>query len=107
MAWIIITPIMVSREVRLSQKSLNVLILFEIIFMFDRFMDLFVGYFNPNGIMEHRLYAVIFANISPKLFLEFLIGFGPILVADMTASKSYWYALYKIPRYSRLFEMDG
>lgn len=50
---------------------------------------------------------VMFANISPKLFVEMLIGFGPILLADMTLSKSYWYALYKIPRYSRLFEMDG
>jgi hypothetical protein len=107
MAWIIITPIMVSKEIRLSEQSLNMLIYFDVIFMIDRFMDLFVGYFNPNGIMEHRLYAVIFANISPKLFLEFLIGFGPIMVTDMTVTKSMWYALFKIPRYSRLFEIDG
>jgi hypothetical protein len=106
--WIIITPIMLSKEVRLSNESLRVLIYFDIIFMLDRFMDLFVGYFNPNGRMEHRLYAVIFANISPKLFIEVFIGFGPIMIFDdITILKSYWYALFKIPRYSRLFEMDG
>ena len=98
---------MVSREVRLSQESLKVLIYFDIIFMMDRFLDLFVGYYNPNGIMEHRLYAVFFANISHDLFIEMFIGFGPIVWWDMTVFKSYWYALFKIPRYSRLLEMDG
>lgn len=77
--WIIITPIMVSRSIILSNDSLRVLIYFDLIFMFDRFMDLFVGYFNPNGIMEHKLYAVIYANITPKLFIEIFIGFGPMI----------------------------
>ena len=91
----------------MSPDNLKILVYFDIIFMCDRFLDLFVGYFNPNGIMEHRLYAVIYANISPKLLVEICIGFGPMIFSDMAVIKSYWYACYKIPRYARLFEMDS
>ena len=83
------------------------LLAFDIIFMLDRFLDLFVGYYNPNGKLEHRLYAVVMTNMSFKLFLEILIGFGPIAVSNFVELKSYWYSCFKIPRYSRLFEMDA
>lgn len=80
---------------------------FDILFMVDRFADLFVGYYNPNGLLEHRLYAVILANISLKFFLEIFISFAPIAMKEYYDSKSKVYAIYKIVRYLRLFEMDG
>jgi hypothetical protein len=46
--------------------------------MLDRFLDLFVGYYNPNGKLEHKLYAVVMTNMSFKFWLEIFIGFGPI-----------------------------
>jgi hypothetical protein len=76
-------------------------------FMCDRLADLFVGYYNPNGLIEHKLYKVILANISLKFFLEIFISFGPIALSSFYNSKSSIYAIMKVVRYLRLFEMDG
>lgn len=75
--------------------------------MIDRCGDLLVGYYNPNGIQEHRLFAVIKNNLSLKFILEIFISFAPIAMKSQYDSKSKVYALYKILRYLRLFEMDG
>jgi len=55
--------------------------MFDLMFVIDRFLDLFVGYYQPNGLLEHRLYAVILANISVKLFIELFITFAPIALS--------------------------
>ena len=100
-------PILIVQDPTMSSKSMQVLLVFDILFMIDRFADLFVGYYNPNGLLEHKLYAVILANISLKFFLEIFISFAPIAMRSYYDSKSKVYSLYKIVRYIRLFEMDG
>ena len=105
--WIITTPIMVSQRTILSPNDWQILLVFDIVFMLDRFLDLFVGYYNPNGKLEHKLYAVVMTNMSFKFWLEIFIGFGPIAFSNFMELKSYYYSCFKIPRYSRLFEMDA
>lgn len=75
--------------------------------MIDRVLDLFVGHYTPSGFLEHRLSAVFLQNISTKLFIEIIVGFGPLMVFDMSQINTMYYAAFKVPRYSRLFEMDG
>lgn len=94
-----------SRQV--SIQNMKLMLVFDIIFMIDRILDLFVGYYQPNGLMEHRLYAVILNNISLKFFLEIFISFAPIVLKNYYDSKSVFYALFKVVRYVRLFEIDG
>ncbi len=47
-------------NVELKREHLTVLLIFDIIFAFDRLFDLFVGYHNPNGQLEHRLMHVLY-----------------------------------------------
>jgi hypothetical protein len=91
----------------LNKADNELLLVFDVIFMLDRFLDLFVGYYNPNGKLEHRLLAVVSTNLSFKLVLEMFVGFGPIVFSNFIELKSYWYSVFKIPRYGRLFEMDA
>ena len=76
-------------------------------FIIDRILDLFVGHYKPNGLLEHRLYAVIMQNVSAKLFLEIFIGLGPFFFEQQLDGKSANYAMFKIIRYLRLFEIDS
>lgn len=78
---------------------------FDCIFMLDKILDLFVTFYTPRGKIEHRLFAVILNNLSSKFFIEFIISLVPayLFIGDI---KSFWYALWKVPRYDRLFEMD-
>ena len=86
---------------------MQVLLVFDFIFMIDRVIDLFVGYYTPNGFLEHRIGATILQNLSTKFFLEIIMSFGPLFIFDLDNMNSLYYALFKIPRYSRLFEIDG
>lgn len=54
--------------------------IFDCIFMVDRFLELFVSFYNPNGVMEHKLHSVILNNISSNLFLELFISFAPLVI---------------------------
>jgi len=74
--------------------------------MVDRFADLFVGYYNPNGLQEHRLSHVIYQNISIKFFLEILMIVCPLILYEFN-DNSLYYLLFKLPRYSRIFEIDN
>lgn len=75
--------------------------------MADRFLDLFVSFYNPNGLIEHRLHSVILNNISFKMFLEVFISIAPFTFREDNKITGYYYAVFKIARYSRLFEMDA
>ena len=44
------------------------LLIFDVVFMTDRVVDLFVGYKNPDGIVEVSLPTVISRNLSFKFF---------------------------------------
>ena len=47
--YIFICPLQVSMSDKLTLVNLNLLLVFDMTFMLDRIMDLFVGYYNPNG----------------------------------------------------------
>jgi hypothetical protein len=88
----------------MSQYNINLLLWFDAIFLIDRFLEIFVSFYNPNGQLEHKLHSVILNNISMKLFLEGTISLAPLFIYNITALN---YAMLKILRYGRLFEMDA
>jgi len=75
--------------------------------MVDRFIDMFVGFYNPNGQLEHRLLAVVKQNISTKIFLEAFISFGLFFFEEEYMTNPMIYGSIKILRYGRLFELDS
>jgi hypothetical protein len=105
--WIFLAPILVSHHFYITHSDFIILLVFDTIFMLDRFLDLFVGHYNRNGKLEHRLYQVFVTNLSFKFFFEIFISVAPFYTHLQHSIKAYWYAIYKIFRYSRLFEMDA
>jgi len=105
-AYILICPVIVSYDRVIEWKYVELLLCFDLIFMFDRVLDLFVGYYNPNGFLEHRLSHVLYQNISPKFFLEIFMSLAPLFVYEYD-SGAVVYVCFKLFRYSRLFEMDS
>ena len=80
LTYIIIMPLLISMNVNLVDSHIMILLSFDIIFMTDRVADLFVGFYLPNGLQEHRLTHVMWENISTKFFIEvFIIGTPLIL----------------------------
>ena len=102
--WLFIAPIYISRHMNVHDDDRRQLFLFDIVFIADRFIDLFVGFFKPNGDQENKLYVVILNNISSKLFIEIAISCIPLLLNDIPG---YQYALIKIFRYGRMYEIDA
>lgn len=75
--------------------------------MTDRFFDIFVGFYKPNGELEHRLIYVVFNNLGIKFFLEIGHSMVPWFIHyKKQKMRAHWYAVIKLARYSRLFEMD-
>ena len=74
--------------------------------MFQRFLDLFVTFTKPNGLIEHRLLYVIVNNISLKFFLEIFISIGPWFIHYNSKITAHYYALFKVARYAGIFELD-
>lgn len=75
-------------------------------FVIDRSADLFVGSYKLDGQPETRLWAVLQKNYEHKFILEIVASFGPLFL-DTTNLNSILYALFKVPRYFRLFELDS
>lgn len=76
--------------------------------MIDRILDLLVGYANPDGTMEHRLYMVIWNNLTSKVFIESMISFGPMyLLHYYKIRNTMYYSFFKLPRYGRIVEMQN
>lgn len=74
--------------------------------MIDRVADLFAGFYKPDGTMETKLEKVMQHNISSKFFTEIFISFGPLFF-NTEEMYSLVYAVFKLPRYFRIFEMDN
>lgn len=79
-AWILYAPLVICTDVRLSPEAIGYLLVFDIIFLLDRVADLFVGHQKADGTEETRLYNVIYSNLSSKIFIEIIVGFGPYMV---------------------------
>ena len=67
----------------LSDEHYRNLVLFDIIFILDRFSDLFVVFINKQGIPEPSLYKVIMNNISFEIFLEILLTVAPVFLINV------------------------
>ena len=104
--WLFLTPIKVSHDTYMSDEDVRSLMTFDYIFMAGRILDLFVSFYNPNGLVEHKLHAVILNNISTNLFLEFAISIVPLLMHLKNPLPSFYFAVFKLLRYGRLYEMD-
>lgn len=102
-----LTPLLISSDSTINHENFRLMFYFDVVFMIDRFLDLFVSFYKPNGLMEHRLHAVVLNNLSFKLFLEIFISLAPLFIYTSRGEiKCYWFGLFKVARYARLFEMD-
>jgi hypothetical protein len=105
-AWILYAPLVICTETFLSSEAIGYLLVFDIIFLLDRVADLFVGHQKADGTEETRLYNVIYSNLSSKIFIEIIVGFGPYMVG-IREMHTMIYFFFKVVRCSRLFEMDN
>ena len=130
----LLLPYKVSYSAKLHIEDVNSLFFFDILFIFDRVVDLFRRQKdNGQGEAKPTLLTVIAKNLSFFFFLEWFMGFGPIIYNNMlpidesfthisiedpiTKEKSeiekfksispIMYFLFKIPRYVRIFEMQS
>ena len=104
--WFFVTPILISHKGTIKVIDFRRLLVFDCIFMVDRFLDLFISFYTPAGQIEHRCYAVVLNNLSSKFFIEFAISLIPLYFHSGHDMASYSYASWKLARYQRLFEMD-
>ena len=90
-------PLIICEHTEIDKTRVQILLIFDSAFMVDRILDLFVGYYNPNGLYEHRLQHVIYQNLSSKFYMEILIIVCPVLLYQ-SEQNSLYYLLFKLPR---------
>lgn len=93
-------------DTRLSDRAIGFLYMFDILFLLDRLADLFVGFTRVDGTDETNLVTVMYTNMSSKLLIEIIIGFGPYMVGVRGMHTIYFF-FFKAYRCTRLFEMDN
>lgn len=89
----------------LSKESLSSLLFFDVVFMMSPLINLFVGFYDKDGVFEPKVLAVVIHNWSSDFYYELIYTFGPFLF-DLDQLNSAIYFLFKFPRYNRLFEID-
>ena len=72
--------------------------------MLDRFLNLFIGFYNKEGEYEPKVIVVIMKNYSSDFYMELVWTFGPLFFHPDKLNSIYYF-LFKIPRYNRLFEI--
>ena len=106
--YMLICALFISYSFKLSSKQINILFIFDIMFLIDRTIDMFIGY-EYDGRLEKKIGKVLARNFEQKkdkLFQELFISIGPILF-NVKQYNSLVYAFFKLPRYFRMFEMDS
>jgi hypothetical protein len=58
--YIVLTPILISKSVMMSKSDQAILLIFDIVFMLDRVLDLFVGFKKQDGTEETEIGTVIY-----------------------------------------------
>ena len=96
----------VAENYYLSRKKFLNLLFFDFCFMFDRIMDLFIGFMKKDGTQEKSLKNVIFKNFSISFWLEIFYVAGPFFLLDLNQIKAMSIFLLKLPRLNRLLEID-
>ena len=104
--YVFLLPMIVSYGRILKKENLAILLFFDIIFMANQFINLFVGFLNKQGEYEPRLVSVIMNNWSSDFYFEIIYTFGPLMF-NLDELNSAIYFLFKFPRYNRLFEIDN
>lgn len=104
--YVFLLPLFVSFDSILTPKALSYLLIFDTMFMADRFLDLFVGFNNSDGEYEPKLVLVVMKNFSSDFYFELIYTFGPFFF-NLQELNSIYYFIFKIPRYNRLFEMGA
>ena len=102
--YVFLLPMFVSFAPILSRDNLNMLIVFDLFFMIDRFLNLFVGFYNKEGEYEPKVMVVIMKNYSSDFYMELVYTFSPFFFEPHKLNSIYYF-LFKIPRYNRLFEI--
>ena len=74
-------PLIVGFSDTLRSQDFPYLLAFDIIFILDRFSNLFKVYINANGIPESKLLKVLMHNLSSSIFLEITITIIPLLIS--------------------------
>jgi hypothetical protein len=77
-------PIDVAENYILSQSKFLSLLFFDFCFMFDRIIDLFIGFMKKDGNPEKSIKNVIFKNFSFSFWLEIFYVAGPFMLLDLT-----------------------
>ena len=101
-----VLPIHVCFYRNMIPDDISNLLIFDLIFIFDRLADLFVASYTVDGKVDTRLFEVIKKNYDYKFLLEIIVSIGPLFL-DTSHMNSLIYAAFKIPRYARLFEIDS
>ena len=97
-------PLLVGVNIRFDPYDLH-LLFFDLVFIFDRFTDLFVEYVNKNGIPEPLIFKVIMQNLSYSIFLELILTIIPIIIMDeKNEINTILYLIIKFPRIMMMFE---
>ena len=103
--YMVLLPLFVSFNGILDDENFYGLFVFDIIFILDRCMDLFVGYYQEDGQLEKSLARVIKTNMSMKVLFEISMTFGPFLIGTSNID-AMLFILFKMPRWLRLFELE-
>ena len=104
--YMFVLPIHVCFYRNMIPDDISNLLIFDLIFIFDRLADLFVASYTVDGKVDTRLFEVIKKNYDYKFLLEIIVSIGPLFL-DTSHMNSLIYAAFKIPRYARLFEIDS
>lgn len=75
-------PVVICFSTEISTHHQKNLYLFDLIFVLDRFSDLFVGFVNKKGVIENSVLKTIMNNLSFEIFLEILITLAPTYFID-------------------------
>ena len=101
-------PLVVSFDIKLQDDNYQTLFLFDMIFVFDRFSDLFVGFVNNKGTLEPNLCKTIVNNLSFEPFFEIFISFFPLYFKDEKLGlDSLTYFLIKTPRIKTMIDSSA
>jgi hypothetical protein len=105
----ILLPYVCCQSLKVPTVDIDLLMIFDYIFLTDRFTDILVGYINEENKLEPSITKVIFKNLSFAVFIELGITVIPLMFHDVFISGE-WNALLffaiKAPRFLRLFEME-
>lgn len=104
--YVLVLPIMIAESSSLPRTSFFGLLLYDIVFLIDRVLDLFVGFINKEGHYEPSLRNVVFKNFSSIVYLELFFVASPFLILEEKSIASMPYFLIKLPRFNRLFDME-